>query len=214
MHRGRGVSNSSGPSLSDQIRVLVVGDSGVRATRRIQLVIGVWDIAYSLYDVCACRWAKRCFPIWCARAKCCPTPPTPSAAPPKSRCRPFYRFPSFLHTHACVVCVWVCCAYVVCACVCGGLGGGQIHEFKGRPYYIEFWDLGGSKKYAESRGVVFNHLSINGTAGSPPAHTYQAPFDRLIDRFGPARRTHFGPRPNEPQVVQEHRALDQAGHWV
>jgi hypothetical protein len=35
MHRGRGVSNSSGPSLSDQIRVLVVGDSGVRATRRI-----------------------------------------------------------------------------------------------------------------------------------------------------------------------------------
>jgi hypothetical protein len=52
---------------------------------------------------------------------------------------------------------------------------GQIHEFKGRPYYIEFWDLGGSKKYAESRGVVFNHLSINGTiwpAGWVPSRAH------------------------------------------
>lgn len=48
------------------------------------------------------------------------------------------------------------------ALLCAALDRAQIHEFKGRPYFIEFWDLGGSKKYAESRGVFFNHLSIHG----------------------------------------------------
>lgn len=95
MHRGRGVSNSSGPSLSDQIRVLVVGDSGIGKTVLSHLVCKGEVLPNSSYTIGCSTEVK-------------------------------------------------------------------IHEFKGRPYYIEFWDLGGSKKYAESRGVVFNHLSING----------------------------------------------------
>jgi len=38
----------------------------------------------------------------------------------------------------------------------------KAHEFNGKQCFVELWDLGGSKKYAESRSLFFNHLAIHG----------------------------------------------------